>query len=1547
MSNDPTYALDVARGLAKDGIPLFLAFPADNVGTGFIPPKGWEKSEPDPSVVDRWNPDLALCAVMGHGLDVIDIDPRNGGSPDSVTECMPSSYGVVGTPSSGIHIYIKSLGVGKATNLFPGVDIQAGAPDGSGRGFVFLPPTVRKSRVSGEPKQYRWMDGPYLERWCDSQEDDHTGEKLRVKILERKSGKVVKSGGEDWWQKFATAQPPQSHLAANRAIADKIREVDAWNRESGEGFRTVLLRAAMTLGGYVGGGYIEEDYARSALWGAAGAVWGTVDSDDELWIHQGIEDGKAAPFTVYIEDNPLSPSGISEFIPMRGTSDQELAKSALNTLEPAVRLAQDAGLWVVADGDKWIEKRKEYVASMVSALGAIMPLGDPDLPKSKTEYTEDNWRAVLRSRFLTSGPSGAIERKILAVAGEGGSRHGVVMSDLDNDPEILWAGQHAWDLRASSDQPQYAQVPRDTPHMHTALIAPDPMVATPYWDAFVEAVLPDPEIREWTLRVLAIGLTGYADAALPILYGRERSGKTSLVEILMEVYGSYGRAANAGLLNPDYGGHDVIVYDLKGVRLAFIDEGPKRGHKSTERLKQITGGGSLTASQKGANPITFRPTHTLVLTTNIEPDLTDPALRARARIIPCNSAEAIVWPARQPLLDPSILRAEAPGILAQMMRFAALWLADRQSARMDSAPAAVLNATTELAESQDPVREWVNDCTIPTDPGTPGRRLYTTFAGWHQSHALHRRMSVPSETAFGRTLTDMGYPSTKMKDGRYRPLSVLNGPGYYPTPTPSEYLAERGAGFDQQSAGFGDGFGDEVGNPKKPSSNPVSSSLISGLPSLSSNEEKEEEKEGEETTEREAIGEKPGNPSQPVTTPPLSCENAVPGSAVSGFEHPSQPVNPGINPPLSPERSNAARIADEKGVTKTEARARLKEVARLEAIAEASGGDFGLPAVVDRAGRVRKVDPVGAEIILEACLQRSQGALTVDVETSGYPVGHNDFRLRTVQLGDDTDAVVLDPTHRQHAGVIVDALNRATTLHAHSASADLVPLARMGLVDLDTAWSKMHDTVIPAKLADPQSTGSDPGLKKLSVAVLGSEAVSALADDRREAVFKAGKWLKKTQADTPVERSGWAQIDSGCEAMLVYAASDVLDTAALAKRLPPVPPQVLSRERTTEEMTARVACHGLEIDYERVMELWAEHTTAQSWSGQRVMHFGIENPGSGPQVAAKLAQMGAQLPVSEKGNPSVAEHVLTSLRRSEGDVGALAGHVLDYRHATTVLNLFLSPYRLICERGDGRARPTIYSLGTDTGRMSCVRPNFQQLPRQGGIRSVVRADPGMCLVSADFSGVELRGAAALSQDPTMIHMIREEDGGRFDGFHWEVARQAFGPEATKADRYTAKRGVFGHIYGGGVATLARQVGVAEAEMAAIIDSLKSMTPGLAQWSDNMRQAVRQGHTQFPAYSGRVIHLPRDYPHKAPNYAIQGSCRELLVDALVRWRQTLWGKCTLLPIHDELIVQVPENDIIAATEALVSCMESELYGVKIVADPGPREEWGSAFWRDAG
>jgi P4 family phage/plasmid primase-like protien len=1562
MTDEIAAALDVARRLAAAGVPIFIAQPDSTAKTGYRPPPRWERTVPDPAIVDQWRPGLALCAVMGCGIDLIDFDPRNGGNPSALNGMTPRFYGLAATPSGGAHGFIASLGVGSRDNVLPGIDVKGGAPDGTSRGFAFIAPTVRTSAVTGQPGVYQWLQAPDVTLLGGQ---DTSGGSLAARIRElRASHETVRAaGGPQWWQSFMAEREPQSAPAADRAIEEKLAGVATWTAESGEGFRTTLLRAALTLGGYAGGGYLDEADARERLEKAVAAVWGSPDTDDQLWIQQGLDDGAARPFYVFTAEQertqsemaqaiaregdelppvggaPAEPPwtvfsalGAAPFDPSGDTTDQGLAKAVAYRMYPALRFATDAGAWVKRERDVWAERSDDMSDWVISLLAELMPLGETPVPKDTTLRTEAHWQAARRALFMSSQGTGKIGRKLRAIVR---SDHpaSLRVADLDSNPEVLWAGGVPWDLRASGDIPTPAGwVDPNTPHLRTAMCAPDMTVPTPRWDAFVAAVLPDPEIRTWALRVLAITMTGYPDAALPILWGRERSGKTSLIEMLVEVLGTYAHAANPKLLSGE-SGHDTIIYDLKGRRLSFIDEGPKRGHDATERLKQLTGGGSITARAVNQNSVTFRPTHTLVMTTNPEPNLTDPALRARVRLIPCNTPENEVKPLRVALLGRDLAQ-EAPGILAAMMREAAAWLADRETATTAAAPISIRNLAEEIAEGQDPIQEWVETCTVPSDPGTQSRILYSQlFARWHADHPRYRRLSLPSETAFGRRLTEMGYEAHKLDGRMYRPLSVLNG-GFGPTPMPpgpTAFMAEAregSGGFPEGSGRVPEGF---RGNPPGVVT-PVQATYSDRSPEGREGFSLTQNTESEEVVIEENTGQGAGKPSTLPETVRMSaptCENST-----GGFGSANPPEPSGNLPAAKPARRADSATGR---YTKAAAKAAEKEAARL-----AAAGDLvPLPAMVDRTGAITGIDAARAGSEIGLAYARA-GALTVDIENTGYPVGHPNYVLRTVQLGDEQCAVVLDPADPAQAEVIRAALTGVPVLHAHSATADLVPLVHAGLTD-ESVWDRMHDTVIPAKLADPTSTGSDPGLKQLAGTVLGTSATAPEADKARAHLFKVNGWLTDTKAITPIERSGWAQVDPACSTMIRYAASDVLDTAALARQLPQPQAEVTGRERAVQRITARVTHRGVRVDRDQVARLQAEHTPAMHTAADRIRTFGVDNPGSDRQLADRLTTLGVHLPRTQPsskfpdGQTSVAAGILEALKGTPGEAGELVAAVLAYRHHETVLSTFLEPYRVLCEQGDGRARPTVYTLGTDTGRMSCVRPNLQQLPRQGGVRACITADPGHMLISADFSGVEIRVMAALSQDPELIRQLR-------DGvdLHALVAKIAFGENWTKADRYTAKRGVFGWAYGGGIESLARQLGVTPEVMQAIVDALRLIAPDYVRWADEVKRAVRGGATQMPTYAGRVIHLPREFPHKAPNYCIQGTARELLVDALIAWDKTRFGGGVILPVHDEIVAVVPEQDAAEATAVLERCMSRELYGIKIAAEASEP----SFAWRDS-
>ncbi len=167
LTPEMQHALDTARTLARLGVPIILLEPTDDpkFKTGYQPPLNWQNTTADPSVLDNWRPGMAVAAVCGHTFDVIDVDPRNGGDVSALDGAIPHIYARASTPSGGDHWWIKSIGQSKEQSINEGIDYQGGSfspnsQGGHGRGFVFLPPTTRASKVDGVVRSYTWVQQP-------------------------------------------------------------------------------------------------------------------------------------------------------------------------------------------------------------------------------------------------------------------------------------------------------------------------------------------------------------------------------------------------------------------------------------------------------------------------------------------------------------------------------------------------------------------------------------------------------------------------------------------------------------------------------------------------------------------------------------------------------------------------------------------------------------------------------------------------------------------------------------------------------------------------------------------------------------------------------------------------------------------------------------------------------------------------------------------------------------------------------------------------------------------------------------------------------------------------------------------------------------------------------------------------------------------------------------------------------------------------------------------------------------------------------------------
>ncbi|MFG1871892.1 AAA family ATPase [Micromonospora arborensis] len=290
-------ALDIARDLVKAGAPAFVAPPCPSncdrkghtPGTGFHLPSGWETSTPTLDVIDRWRPGWALAVVGGHAADILDVDPRNGGdaSADEVRAAgqWPRSFGQQATPSGGTHDLISATGEGKG-DFMPGLDLQSGRPDGTGRGFAFISPTVRPSKVDGVPRPYRWIVEPDTATLAEFRGADDSTAGIVARVHAKRTRK-------------ATAPAAPAGAAAD--APDVIRRVEQLRNElaaAGDGANDLAARLAWNAGQYVGAGQVGAATATRIMLSALGGWTYQHPADEQKMrntIRSQIEKGAAYP----------------------------------------------------------------------------------------------------------------------------------------------------------------------------------------------------------------------------------------------------------------------------------------------------------------------------------------------------------------------------------------------------------------------------------------------------------------------------------------------------------------------------------------------------------------------------------------------------------------------------------------------------------------------------------------------------------------------------------------------------------------------------------------------------------------------------------------------------------------------------------------------------------------------------------------------------------------------------------------------------------------------------------------------------------------------------------------------------------------------------------------------------------------------------------------------------------------------------------------------------------------------------------------------------
>jgi DNA polymerase-1 len=293
---------------------------------------------------------------------------------------------------------------------------------------------------------------------------------------------------------------------------------------------------------------------------------------------------------------------------------------------------------------------------------------------------------------------------------------------------------------------------------------------------------------------------------------------------------------------------------------------------------------------------------------------------------------------------------------------------------------------------------------------------------------------------------------------------------------------------------------------------------------------------------------------------------------------------------------------------------------------------------------------------------------------------------------------------------------------------------------------------------------------------------------------------------------------------------------------------------------------------------------------------------------------------TKTGQYSTDEQTLAAL----APLHPIIAEVLEYREASKLLSTYIDalPNSVAA---DGRIHTTFYQLATSTGRLNSQDPNLQNIPiRTAQGREIRRAfvprEGDYQLLSADYSQIELRILAALTQDPGLLEALTSGED-----IHRATAARVFGlplADVTKAQRNQAKMVNYGISYGISAFGLSQRLGIGRADAKALIDGYFAQYPGIKKYmTDTVALARERGYVE--TITGRRRYLPdlrsanatvrAAAERNAINMPIQGSSADLIKIAMVQIaraaREENWRTKLLLQVHDELVfdLYLPEKE----------------------------------------
>jgi DNA polymerase I len=519
-------------------------------------------------------------------------------------------------------------------------------------------------------------------------------------------------------------------------------------------------------------------------------------------------------------------------------------------------------------------------------------------------------------------------------------------------------------------------------------------------------------------------------------------------------------------------------------------------------------------------------------------------------------------------------------------------------------------------------------------------------------------------------------------------------------------------------------------------------------------------------------------------------------------------------------------------------------------------------------------------------LQNAQ-AIGVDIETTA--LSPRDGGVRLLQLATPEETFVIDAFEVSDLSLLTEALEGGPVKVGHNLKFDYQFLHAMYGISL----SPLFDTMLAAQVLDGGNYAASYSL----------EAV-------------AERYLDES-LDKSQQRSDWSGELSA--AQLEYAARDAAILLPLREHLAEALEAeelglVSKIEFAAVASIAEMELAGIKLDLQRWKELEKVVRERRDRAALELeSHFPepegvLPLEGLGPrlnlnspqQITDAFRSLGIELPDTKVWTLLKVEH-------------PAAEALLRYRELQKKLGTYLETYPKFIHERTGRIHANFLQCRVPTGRLACAAPNIQQIPHEDEFRRCFVAEDGNTLVIADYSQIELRILAEVSEDPAFVGAFQ-----RGVDLHRLTAATMYNvsmDEVTKAQRTAAKRINFGLMYGRGARSLSAQLGTDEERGRQLIDEYFANYPKVQRFLQRTANRATRDRT-LRTLAGRVRKFGNDpvaddrgaMRREAMNYPIQGASADIAKLALSYIHRELDGTDARLinSIHDEFVVECAED-----------------------------------------